>query len=307
MGRFLFHRLALLPVTLLGVISLVFFLTRVLPGDPVEAILGETASPLEKQALRRQLGLDRPLGEQYRDFLSRLARGDLGRSLQQQESVSALIFARFPATLELALAALTLAVLISFPLSAAAASRPGSALDRLALAFSVAASALPSYWLGPLLILVFSVNLGWLPVSGREGLLHLWLPALTLAVGLAALLTRMLRSSLLEAAGADFVRAARARGLPERRVWLKHVLGAALLPTITLLGLQFGSLLAGAIIVETIFSWPGIGRLAVQAIQTRDYPLLQGCVLAISLSYLIVNLLTDLVYSWIDPRIRYER
>lgn len=306
MRRFLLQRLALLPLTLLGVVSLVFFLTRVLPGDPVEAMLGETASPLEKQEMRRQLGLDRPLGEQYRDFLLRLGRGDLGRSLQQQQPVAALIFARYPATLELTLAAMTFAVLISLPLATAAASRAGSGVDRFALAFSMAAFALPSYWLGPLLILAFSINLGWLPVSGRDGLPHLLLPALTLGIGLSALLTRMLRSSMLEAATADFVLAARAKGLPESRVWLKHILATALLPTVTLLGLQFGSLLAGSIIAETIFSWPGIGRLAMQAIQTRDYPLLQGCILAISLSYLVVNLATDLLYGWIDPRIRYE-
>ncbi|HKA33667.1 MAG TPA: nickel ABC transporter permease [Candidatus Binatia bacterium] len=306
MRRFLLRRVLLLLPTLLGAVTLVFILIHVVPGDPVEAMLGETASSADKAALARELGLDQPLLTQYVQFLAGLAKGDLGRSLYNQGSVSGLIAARVPATLELTLAAMAIALLIAFPLGVLAATQRGGAADRLALVFSLFGLAIPNFWLGPLLMIVFSIQLGWLPVSGRGGAAHLLLPALTLGTAMAAILTRMIRSGLIETIHEDYIRTARAKGLDERRVWLKHALRNSLISVVTIVGLQFGALLAGSIVTESIFSWPGLGRLTLQAIQTRDYPLVQGCVLAIAFSYLAVNLATDIVYRLIDPRISYE-
>jgi peptide/nickel transport system permease protein len=305
--RYLLRRLALLLPTLLGALTLVFFLIHMIPGDPVEVMLGETASSADKEELRRSLGLDQPVHVRYRDFLSGLANGDLGRSLYEQAAVVDLIRARLPATIELALAALLVAALLSFPLAVLGAARRGTWGDRVALLFSLLGLSMPNFWLGPLLIMLFSIQLGWLPVSGRAAVAHLILPALTLGLGMAAILTRILRASLLRVRNEDYVQAARAKGLSEASVWLKHMLRNALLPVITIMSLQFGSLLAGAVITETIFSWPGIGRLTVQAIQTRDYPLVQGCVLAIALTYIFVNFLADILYRMADPRITYGK
>lgn len=305
-GYFL-HRLLLVVPTLFGALSLVFVLIHLIPGDPVEVMLGETAGAVDKEELRRALGLDRPLPVQYRDFLFNLARGDLGRSLYEQASVAEIIRARLPATLELAISAMIAAVLISFPLAILAAAFRGGWIDRMALWFSLLGLSLPNFWLGPLLMILFSIQLGWLPVSGRGTLGHLILPAFTLGLGMAAILTRILRAGLLQAMTEDFVRTARAKGLSEQKVWLKHTLRNALLSVTTILGLQFGGLLAGSLITETIFGWPGLGRLTIQAIHTRDYPLVQGCVLVIALSYVLVNFCTDIFYKLIDPRISYDR
>jgi peptide/nickel transport system permease protein len=307
MRRFFLHRLLLFLPTLLGAVTLVFALIHVVPGDPVEAMLGETASNADKETLRRELGLDQPLSRQYLHFLAGLAQGDLGRSLYRQSAVMELISKRLPATLELALAALGVAIALAFVLGIAAAARRDTWVDRLSLLFSMLGLAMPNFWLGPLLMIVFSIELGWLPVSGRGGPAHLILPALTLGMAMAAILTRMVRSGLLETIHEDYIRTARAKGLSERSVWLKHALRNSLLSVITVIGLQFGSLLAGSIITESIFSWPGLGRLTIEAIQTRDYPLVQGCVLAIAVSYLLVNLMTDLLYRLVDPRIRYDK
>jgi len=304
--RYLIQRLLLLLPTLLGVLTLVFVLIHLIPGDPVEVMLGETASATDKQALRRDLGLDRPLFEQYRDFLTSLARGDLGRSLYEQARVTEIISARLPATLLLALCAMLAALVIAFSLAILAAVNRGGWLDHGALLFSLLGLSLPNFWLGPLLMIVFSIQLGWTPVSGRGGISHLILPALTLGLGMAAILTRILRASLLQVMNEDFVRTARAKGLTEKQVWLKHMLRNALMSVVTIMSLQFGALLAGSLITETIFSWPGIGRLTVQAIQTRDYPLVQGCVLVIAVSYVLVNFLTDMLYKLVDPRVSYE-
>jgi peptide/nickel transport system permease protein len=244
---------------------------------------------------------------QYRNFLTGLFQGNLGRSLYEQSSVADLIRARLPATIELTLCAMAIAVIISFPLAILAAINQGSGIDRGALLFSLLGLSLPNFWLGPLLMIIFSIQLGWTPVSGRGGLDHLLLPSLTLGLGMAAILVRILRASLLQVVNADYIRSARAKGVSERSVWLKHTLRNAMLSVITIMSLQFGSLLAGSIITETVFSWPGIGRLTVQAIQSRDYPLVQGCVLVIATSYLMVNLLTDIFYQCVDPRIRYEK
>jgi peptide/nickel transport system permease protein len=305
--RYLFQRLLLFLPTLLGAVTLVFALIHMVPGDPVEAMLGETARPVDKETLRRELGLDQPLSRQYLHFLAGLAQGDLGRSLYRQSAVMELISKRLPATLELSLAALGVAIALAFFLGIIAAARRDSWVDRLSMLFSMLGLAMPNFWLGPLLMILFSIELGWLPVSGRGGPAHLILPALTLGMAMAAILTRMVRSGLLETIHEDYIRTARAKGLSERTVWLKHALRNSLLSVITVIGLQFGSLLAGSIITESIFSWPGLGRLTIEAIQTRDYPLVQGCVLAIAVSYLLVNLMTDLLYRLVDPRIRYDK
>ena len=291
--------------TLFGALSLVFLLVHLIPGDPVEVMLGETASGADKEELRRALGLEKPLATQYRIFLTKLAAGDLGSSLFEQASVSQIIGQRLPATLELALCAMIAALAISFPLAFLAARRPGSSADRMALLFSLLGLSLPNFWLGPLLMILFSIQLGWMPVSGRGGVLHVILPALTLGLGMAAILTRILRVSLLQVARAEFIQTARAKGLSEKSVWLKHMLRNALLSVVTIMSLQFGALLAGSLITETVFSWPGIGRLTVQAIQTRDYPLVQGCVLVIAVAYMLVNFFTDILYKLVDPRVSY--
>jgi len=303
--RYVFYRLLFLLPTLLGALTLVFLLIHLIPGDPVDVMLGETAGTADKEALRESLGLNRPLAAQYRTFLIDLAAGNLGRSLYERAGVTEIVRARFPATLELALCAMIAAIAISFPLALLAAVRRGSWIDRSALTFSLFGLSMPNFWLGPLLMIIFSIQLGWMPVSGRGGFSHLILPALTLGLGMAAILIRILRASLLRAMHEDYVQTARAKGLSERRVWLKHTLRNALLSVITIMSLQFGSLLTGSLITETVFSWPGIGRLTVQAIQTRDYPLVQGCVLVIAVSYVLVNFLTDLAYRLVDPRITY--
>jgi peptide/nickel transport system permease protein len=305
--RYLFHRVLLLLPTLLGAVTLVFFLVHLIPGDPIDVMLGETAGVIDKEELRRALGLDQPVLQQYGQFLIKLARGDLGPSLYEQASVAELIRARLPATIELTLCAMALAILISFPFATLAAVKRDRSLDRFALFFSLLGISIPNFWLGPLLMIAFAIQLGWLPVSGRGGFNHLLLPSLTLGMGMAAILTRILRASLLGAIRADYIRTARAKGLSEKQVWLKHTLRNALLSVITIVSLQFGGLLAGSIITETIFSWPGVGRLTVQAIQTRDYPLVQGCILVIASSYLLVNFVADIFYRWVDPRITYEK
>ena len=306
-GSLLRRRLVLLVPTLLGIVTLVFAFLHLVPGDPVEIMLGESAAPADVAALRRELGLDRPLPAQYARFLARAARGDLGRSIALRTSVARAVAGRYPATLELAGAAFALALGLALPLGVAAALRPGSAIDRGARLVSLAGACLPGFWLGPLLILLFSLRLAWLPVSGRGGLAHLVLPATTLGLGMSAILVRLVRTSMIAALGEDFVRSARAKGAPEWRVVAVHALRNALLPVTTVAGLQAGALLAGAIITETIFAWPGLGRLLVQAIDARDYPLVQGCVLAIGVTYVGINTATDLLQRAIDPRLRDAR
>jgi peptide/nickel transport system permease protein len=305
--RYLLHRLLLLAPTLFGALTLVFFLINLVPGDPIEVMLGESASATDKEELRRQLGLDQPVLTRYAGFLAGLARGDLGHSLYENARVTELISGRLLATFELTMSAMIVAIVIAFPLATFAAIKRDTWIDRVALFFSLLGLSIPNFWLGPLLMILVSIQLGWLPVSGRGGFSHLILPSLTLGMAMAAILTRILRVSLLRVVDLDYVKAARAKGLGEQAVWLKHMLRNALLPVITIMGLQFGSLLAGSIITETIFSWPGIGRLTVQAIQTRDYPLVQGCVLVVAAGYLLVNFLIDVFYSLVDPRISYEK
>jgi ABC-type dipeptide/oligopeptide/nickel transport system permease component len=298
------RRLVLLVPTLLGVATLVFAFLHLAPGDPVEIMLGESAAPADVAALRHELGLDHPLPVEYARFLARVGRGDLGWSITYRAPVTRLIVARYPATLELAAAALVLALGAGVPLGVAAAVRPGSPVDRLARAASLAGTCMPTVWLGPVLVLVFAIRLGWLPVSGRGDVAHLVLPAATLGLGMAAILIRLTRAAMISALGEDHVRTARAKGAPEWRVVALHALRNALAPVVTVAGLQAGALLAGTVLTETIFAWPGLGRLVVQAIEARDYPLVQGCVLAIGATYVAVNTATDLAHLVLDPRLR---
>jgi peptide/nickel transport system permease protein len=292
-----------LPVLWL-VVSVVFLLIHIVPGDPVEQMLGEGARPADISALRHSYGLDQPLGTQYLHYWRGVLHGDLGRSIRLNDSVTHLVLVRYPFTVELTAAALVLALLLSIPAGISAALHRGQARDHVLSVVSLLGLSFPSFALGPILILLVSIKLGWLPVSGAGDLSHLVLPAVTMGSALAAILTRMVRTSMLEELGQDYIRTARAKGLPERTVVYKHALRNAMIPVLTLIGLQFGALLAGAIVTETIFSWPGIGRLTVSAISNRDYPLLQGCILAVGLTYVLVNLATDVLYMVVNPRIR---
>jgi peptide/nickel transport system permease protein len=292
-----------LPVIWL-VVSLVFFLIHLVPGDPILQMLGEGAPASDIQATRHAYGLDAPLGQQYIRYWKGVLHADLGPSLRFHQSVTSLIAQRYPYTLQLTLGALLVAVVLSVPAGVRSARRRNRWDDRLLSVVSLFGLSFPNFALGPILILIFSINLGWLPVSGSGSFAHLVLPAITMGGALAAILTRMVRTSMLEELGHDYIRTARAKGLSERAVVYRHALRNAMIPVLTVLGLQFGALLAGAIVTETIFSWPGIGRLTIQAIGNRDYYLVQGCILAIGLTYVAVNFLTDLLYSVANPRIR---
>jgi peptide/nickel transport system permease protein len=303
-GAYLLRRLVGALGVVLGVALLTTLLIRLVPGDPVEVMLGESATAGDRAALRARLGLDQPLHRQLLAQAARLARLDLGESLYSRRPVSGMIAERLPATLELAVAALAVATAVALPLGILAARRRGGLADGAAMGVALLGLSVPSFWLGPLLILVFSVSLGWTPVSGREGLASLILPALTLGTGMAAVLARMVRSSLVETLSEDYVRTARAKGLGAAAVLRRHALRNAALPVVTVFGMQAGALLAGAVITETVFAWPGIGSLLVEAIQRRDFPVVQGCVLLVSTTYVLVNAGTDLAYAWLDPRVR---
>lgn len=306
MGKRLLVRLWETVPVVFGVVTIVFLLIHLIPGDPVEIMLGENAVPAMKEELRRELRLDRPLSEQYADYLAGLARGDLGISFRSREPVAREILTRFPATLLLAAASMLVALAVSIPLGVLSAMRPRSVVDHLCGFLSMLGLSMPNFWLGPLLILLFSIRLGLFPVGGWGTFSHLVLPAATMGAGMAAILARLIRASLLEEIRREYVQVAIARGLSRMDAILRHALRNALIPVLTVLGLQFGALLAGSVITETIFSWPGIGRLTIQAIDARDYPLVQGCVLFIALFTVAGNLLTDLLYTRLDPRIRIE-
>jgi peptide/nickel transport system permease protein len=306
-----FIRLALtLPVVWL-VVSLVFLLIHLVPGDPVQLMLGDGASPTDLAALRHQLGLDLPLHTQYIRYWAGVVHGDFGESIRLHDSVAHLIAQRYPYTLALTLAALVLALALALPAGILAAVRRGRGVDQLLSVVSLFGLSIPGIALGPVLILIFSIALGWLPVSGANAggsaaidWHYLVLPAATMGVSLAAILTRMVRTAMLEELGQDYIRTARAKGLSETYIVWRHALPNALVPIVTVVGLQFGALLAGAIVTEKIFSWPGLGRLVVDAISNRDYALVQGCLLAVGLTYVLVNFMTDVVYRWINPRMR---
>jgi ABC-type dipeptide/oligopeptide/nickel transport system permease component len=292
-----------LPVIWL-VVSVVFLLIHLVPGDPILQMLGEGAPATDVQAARHAYGLDTPLGVQYLHYWKGVLHGDLGPSLRFNQNVASLIVERYPYTLQLTVAALLVAVVLSVPAGVRSARRRNRWDDRALSVVSLFGLSFPNFALGPILILTFAIKCGWLPVSGTGTPAHLVLPAFTMGGALAAILTRMVRTSMLEELSQDYIRTARAKGLRERTVVYRHALRNAMIPVLTVVGLQFGALLAGAIVTETIFSWPGIGRLTVQAIGNRDYYLVQGCILAIGLTYVAVNFLTDLLYSAVNPRIR---
>jgi peptide/nickel transport system permease protein len=303
---YLIRRMLLAVPVLLGVATLVFSLIHLVPGDPAQAMLGDGASPQDIAELRANLGLDRPLLAQYVTFLRHAITGDLGVSFRTGQPVTTMIAERLPATAELAVSAMVVAILIAIPLGVIAAVWRGTAADYGAMTFALAGVSVPNFWLGPLLAIVFAVELGWLPVSGRGTLAHLVLPSISLGLALAAILARMTRASLLDELNELYVRAARARGVSRAAAITSHALRNSLVPLLTIIALQFGAVLTGAVITETIFAWPGIGRLLIQSIGFRDYPMVQGCILLIAVTYVTVNLITDVLYGFLDPRIRLE-
>ena len=305
MNAFSLHRLATALVVLLGVSTITFLLVHLVPGDPVEVMLGESASSADRAQLRAELGLDAPLTRQWLDFHQGLLSADLGISLYSKKPIAELLSERLPWTIALAFASLIVALAIALPLGIAAALRPHTLWDSGAATLSLLGISIPNFLLGPLLIIVFSISLGLLPVSGADRPSSIILPAITLGTSLAAILSRMVRASLLEVLSEEYIVAARARGLALSTVILRHALPNAALPVLTILGLQLGTLLGGAVITEMIFAWPGIGQLTIEAIQRRDYPLVQACVLVISFAYVVVNTATDLIYARVDPRVEH--
>jgi peptide/nickel transport system permease protein len=314
--RYLARRLVLLLPVLAGVSIIIFMVLHLSPGDPAEIMLGSQATKEDLARLRADLGLDEPLHVQYARWLGHVARGDLGRSLWMKRPVLGEVLTRLRATLLLTASALLLSTVVGIGLGVAAAMRPHSMLDRLSAVASLFGASMPSFWLGIVLMVVFALWLGWLPASGmyaphsggdlRDLLSHLILPAVTLAAASVTIVARLTRSAMLETLEQDYVRTARAKGVSERAVVLRHGLGNALVPIVTVVGVQAGYLLGGAVLTETVFAWPGIGTLMVQGILARDFPLVQGCVLVVALSFVLVNLAVDLLYAWLDPRIRYE-
>ena len=295
--------LALIPVAL-GVATLTFAIVHLVPGDPIVAMLGESATPTDVVAMRHQMGLDRPIEKQYLSYLGGLAIGDLGESTSYRKPVAQLIVERLPATIELAAAGMLVAILIAFPLGIIAGANPGGAGDLAAMTFAIVGISVPHIYLGPLLMILFSLDLRLLPLTGRGGFAHLVLPAVTLGTALAAILARMLRQSLIRVRESDYMRTARSKGLSECAALIRHGLRNALTSVVTIMGLQMGALLSGTLITEMIFSWPGLGRLLIGAIGARDYPLVEGCVLTFAMTYVVVNMAIDLVYAAIDPRVR---
>lgn len=304
MGSLATQRIVTAAIVMLGVSSITFFLLHLVPGDPVEVMLGESANVADRAQLRAELGLDAPLLHQWTKFHTGLLRFEFGDSLYSKKPISTMIAARIPWTMLLAIASLGIAIIIALPLGILSALRPNSMVDSLAATVSLLGVSVPNFLLGPLLIIVFAIGLGWFPVSGNSGPASIVLPALTLGASLAAILSRMIRASLLEVLSEEYIVAARARGLYPAAVIALHALPNAALPVLTIIGLQLGALLGGAVITEMIFAWPGIGQLTIEAIQRRDYPLVQACVIIISFAYVTVNMLTDLVYVRVDPRIQ---
>ncbi len=306
MGTYIRRRLLQSILVVWGVSVLVFFLLRLAPGDPVSLLLSETATPEQMDAAREKWGLNEPIPVQYMVFLGRALQGDLGDSLFFQQPAIEVLLERMPATLQLSAAALLFSLSVAIPIGMMSALKRDSFWDYLGTGLAMLGQAIPPYWLGIMLILVFSVGLGWFPTSGRGTIWHLVLPAITLGSVLMALITRLVRSGMLDVLGEDYIRTARAKGLQERRVIVRHALRNILIPLVTVVGLQLGALFGGAVITESIFAWPGVGRLALQAINARDYPMVQASVLFISVVYVFLNLLVDIIYVYLDPRIRYE-
>ncbi|MGH9456307.1 MAG: nickel ABC transporter permease [Thermoanaerobaculia bacterium] len=298
--------LQVIPITF-GILTLIFLLIHLIPGDPAVQIAGENARAADVERVRKQLGLDRPLWEQYLDYLSGLVRGDLGRSFRTQQEVTEEVMARYPATLQLAFGGMLVALVIAFPLGIVSAIYRNSWIDNGARFFALIGVSMPNFWLGPLLIIAFAIHFEWFPVSGRtQGLRSLVLPSITLGTALAAILTRMIRVSLAEELNQLYVTTALAKGVGKAKAIFVHGLRNALIPVVTIVGLQFGAVLTGAIITEQIFSWPGLGRLLIQSITARDYPQVQASILVIALTYILINLITDILYAFLDPRISYD-
>jgi len=297
--------LSTIPV-LIGISLLLFFMLRMLPGDPAQVLAGQMATPEEVDLIRHQLGLDRPVHVQYAFFLGRLARFDLGRSARTQNPVTKEIWARLPNTMLLAVVAITLACLFGIPAGIISAVRPYTWIDYLVTSTAIFGISMPVFWLGLMLVVVFAVWLHWLPAGGTGSWQHVILPSLTLAAFVVAFIARMTRSSMIEVLSQDYTTTARSKGLKEQVVVIKHALKNALIPIITVVGLQFGMLLGGAVLTETVFAWPGLGRLIVDSILARDYPVIQGAILVFGLLYILVNLVVDLLYAYVDPRIRYD-
>ena len=306
MGAYIRRRLLQSIIVVWGVSVLVFFLLRLAPGDPVSLLLSETASPEQMEAVREKWGLNKPIPVQYMVFLGRALQGDLGDSLFFQQPALKVLLERMPATLQLSAMALLFSLAVAIPIGMMSALKRDTIWDYLGTGLAMLGQAIPPYWLGIMLILIFSVGLGWFPTSGRGTVWHLVLPAITLGSVLMALVTRLVRSGMLDVLGEDYIRTARAKGLHERRVIVRHALRNILIPLVTVVGLQLGALFGGAVITESIFAWPGVGRLALQAINARDYPLVQASVLFISVVYVFLNLAIDILYVYLDPRIRYE-
>jgi ABC-type dipeptide/oligopeptide/nickel transport system permease component len=315
-GRYFANRIALALPVLLGISLVVFLMLKLVPGDPAIALLGPQAEPRDIEMLRRAWGLDRPIHQQYMTWLGHVLRGDLGLSLEQRLPVSILVLSRFKNTAILTFASIVVSCAVGLTAGVASATRPRSVVDRLTMLLALFANSMPAFWLGLVLILGFSLGLGWFPVTGMQSirgeggfldlLHHLVLPAVTLGGATTAIVARLTRSSLLEVIRLDYVRTARAKGLFEPRVVLRHALRNALLPVVTVVGLQVGFLLGGAVLTETVFSWPGVGLQLYRAISTRDIPLIQGSVLLIAVTFVFINLLVDVLYAYLDPRIRYS-
>ena len=316
MRRYVVRRLLLLVPVLVGVSIIIFMVLHLSPGDPAEIMLGSQATQADLERLRAELGLTEPLYVQYVHWLGLVVRGDLGRSIWMKRPVLPEVLGRFKATLVLTGAGLALSTVVGLALGIVSAIRPNSLLDRLSAVASLFGASMPVFWLGIVLMVIFALWLGWLPASGmfapygggglQDLLLHLALPAVTLAAASVTIIARLTRSTMLETLGQDYIRTARAKGVVERAVVLRHGLKNALIPIVTVVGVQAGYLLGGAVLTETVFAWPGVGTLMVQGILARDFPLVQGCVLVVALSFGVINLVVDLLYAWLDPRIRYE-
>lgn len=304
MLHFVLRRCIDLLIALIGVSVVVFMIVRLVPGDPARLIAGTEASEDDIAQIREQLGLNDSVLVQYGNYMGGLATGDMGRSLRNKQPVTSLISARLPATLKLAAASLVLALLIGLILGIVAALHRGTTLDIGSMLFALLGTSVPSFWLGLLLILLFSVNLGWLPTGNDGGVRHLVLPAITLGTANAAIIARLVRANLLEVLQQDFIRTAKAKGLSPRTVLRRHALRNAMIPTVTILGLQWGTLLAGSVVTETVFAWPGMGRLLIDAVSVRDYPVIQACIMIFALVFMLTNLLVDVSYAILDPRIR---
>jgi peptide/nickel transport system permease protein len=306
MGSYIRRRLLHSLVVIWGVTLIVFFLVRLAPGDPATMLLAESATPEQIEQAREKWGLNEPIPIQYLVFMGRALRGDLGDSLFFQQPALKVLLDRMPATLQLSAVALFFSLSVAIPVGVLSALKRNSIWDYLGTGLAMLGQAMPPYWLGIMLILLFSVSLGWLPTSGRGSWRHLILPAITLGSVLMALITRLVRSGMLDVLNEDYVRTARAKGLPNRLVLVRHAMRNILIPLVTVIGLQLGALFGGAVITESIFAWPGVGRLALQAISARDYPLVQASVLIISVVYVFLNLAVDIIYVYLDPRIRYD-